>query len=86
MAWQVKPSFVMSASQLDTSRELVSWLLRFKFSSLLMALERQHKMAQVFGILHPCGRPRWIWPGSAPAVVATWGGSQWMEDLSPPSL
>lgn len=32
-----------------------SWLLYFPYSSLLMHLGRQLKMAQVFGFLYPYG-------------------------------
>lgn len=53
-------------------------------NSLLVAWERQQKMAQVPGSCYPCGRPERklasSWPG--PSYCATWKVNQQMKDIS----
>lgn len=59
------------------------WLLRFESSSLIMCLGKQQMVAQVLGLLYPCGRPgRSCWMGSAPATSSILGVSQEIKDLS----
>lgn len=79
MVWQIKPlPFTFASSY---GKQLVSWLLSFSSSSILVAWEKQCKMAQVFqpsakqGDLEEATGSQLLL-GSALATVAMWGFSQ----------
>lgn len=80
---QANPLFAALASHLVLTHVLAAAVLT---QLLACGLRRQWRVAQVLGLLHPCGNPEipgsWLWTGPAPVIVALWEVNQGLDDFS----